>query len=120
MGFRTAAEVCGIADLQANGVAVGIHTEDGTMGIRGRVDLDLANRLTHVDRVLTCGPWRMMATVARLARAAGVPCEAALEREMGCGIGACLGCVVEATDGQYLRVCVEGPVVSAEQVAWEA
>ncbi|MBM3267357.1 MAG: dihydroorotate dehydrogenase electron transfer subunit [Candidatus Sericytochromatia bacterium] len=73
-----------------------------------------------VDRVLTCGPWALMKAVAEFSSRRALPCEAALEREMGCGIGACLGCVVETTDPArpYARVCTEGPVMEAGGVKW--
>ena len=46
-----------------------------------------------------------------------------LENNMACGFGVCLGCVVptRASPGgaiAYDRVCVEGPVMRAERVAW--
>ena len=38
---------------------------------------------------------------------------------MGCAVGACLGCVVMATSGTPQRVCREGPVFAAEEIAWD-
>ena len=38
---------------------------------------------------------------------------------MGCAVGACLGCVVHGVDGP-VRVCREGPVFAADEIAWEA
>ena len=70
--------------------------------------------------VYTCGPRPMMAAVARLCAAANVPCLASLEQFMGCGIGACLGCVVPTYRAdKYQRVCKDGPVFDAQEVAWE-
>ena len=40
----------------------------------------------------------------------------AWEAPMACGYGACYGCVVEI-DGALQRLCVEGPVLDASQVA---
>ena len=39
-------------------------------------------------------------------------------RGMGCGNGSCNGCVVPVLAGGYARSCVEGPVFSAEVLAW--
>ena len=60
--------------------------------------------------VLACGPEPMLAAVARLAPKA----QLALEAPMACGYGACHGCAVEL-DGAWKRLCVEGPVISAER-----
>jgi NAD(P)H-flavin reductase len=58
--------------------------------------------------VLACGPEPMLEAVA--ARAPGA--QLAWEAPMACGFGACYGCVVEV-EGQYKRLCVEGPVLAA-------
>jgi dihydroorotate dehydrogenase electron transfer subunit len=41
-----------------------------------------------------------------------------MEQWMGCGVGACLACVVPAAGGGYVRVCTEGPVFPAEAIDW--
>ena len=62
--------------------------------------------------VLACGPEPMLDALEAL-----VP-EAQLAREapMACGYGACYGCVVPR-DGGYVRLCLEGPVLRAAEVA---
>ena len=35
---------------------------------------------------------------------------------MGCGIGACLVCVCELTNGEHARVCKDGPVFGIGEV----
>jgi dihydroorotate dehydrogenase electron transfer subunit len=61
----------------------------------------------------------MQRVVASLAADAGIPCQVSLERLMGCGIGACLSCVV-TTRGGLKRACVDGPVFDAREVVWDA
>ena len=56
--------------------------------------------------VLACGPEPMLEAVRVLAPNA----QLAWEAPMACGYGACYGCVVER-DGQYVRLCVDGPVL---------
>jgi dihydroorotate dehydrogenase electron transfer subunit len=56
--------------------------------------------------VLACGPEAMLDTLARLVPGA----QLAREAPMACGYGACYGCVVER-GGEYVRLCVDGPVV---------
>jgi dihydroorotate dehydrogenase electron transfer subunit len=42
-----------------------------------------------------------------------------MEQNMGCAVGACLGCVVMSTTGVPQRVCREGPVFASEELVWE-
>jgi hypothetical protein len=46
--------------------------------------------------------------------------QVSMEQNMGCAVGACLGCVIMGTNGAPQRVCREGPVFAAEEVAWES
>jgi len=99
------------------------------------------------DQAFACGPLPMLRALARLAvtrrqrlgvarlgrkRGAGRPAPAgspaarrkaflqvSMEQNMGCAVGACLGCVVRASDGPPLRVCREGPVFASEELDWE-
>jgi dihydroorotate dehydrogenase electron transfer subunit len=65
-----------------------------------------------------------MEAVAKIARAAQVPCEVSLETPMACGIGICFTCVAKVLqpDGSWdwKRTCVEGPVFDAEKIEWSA
>jgi dihydroorotate dehydrogenase electron transfer subunit len=58
--------------------------------------------------VLACGPEPMLEAVRALAPDA----QLAWEAPMACGYGACYGCAVQI-DGEYKRLCVEGPVLAA-------
>jgi dihydroorotate dehydrogenase electron transfer subunit len=59
--------------------------------------------------VLACGPEPMLEAV----RARSPGAQLAWEAPMACGYGACYGCAVEI-GGELKRLCVEGPVISAE------
>jgi dihydroorotate dehydrogenase electron transfer subunit len=61
----------------------------------------------------------MQRAIVTLAERAGVACQVSLERLMGCGIGACLSCVVSTRQG-LKRACVDGPVFDAREVLWDA
>jgi dihydroorotate dehydrogenase electron transfer subunit len=106
--------------------AVTITTDDGSLGARGRVTDPLGpmlRRRTPGLHVYACGPTPMLRAVAAMTVSAGVRCDLALEAPMACGFGVCLGCVVptrESPNGPiaYERVCLEGPVMPAERVAW--
>jgi len=98
-----------------------ISTDDGSLGYHGFCT-DLASQLVRekdFTRVLTCGPWIMMRKVAAMAREASLPLEVSLEVQMGCGLGACLSCVYRSTDGEFIRSCIDGPVVDGHTVCWD-
>jgi hypothetical protein len=46
--------------------------------------------------------------------------QVSMEQNMGCAVGACLGCVIMGSNGQPQRVCREGPVFAADEVAWDS
>ena len=50
-----------------------------------------------------------------------IPCQVSMEERMACGIGACVGCVVQVKDGEswtYKKVCKDGPVFDSKEVCW--
>jgi dihydroorotate dehydrogenase electron transfer subunit len=128
-GGRSAHHLPGSRDFDALGCPVVYTTDDGSRGERGFVTAALGRELDGPEPprgwvVYTCGPWPMMAAVAGLAAARGVPCYASLEAPMACGFGICVACVVETREGafpgpfRYQKVCTEGPVFPAEAIVW--
>jgi dihydroorotate dehydrogenase electron transfer subunit len=105
LGFRDAAHAEGAVLLPGARVA----TDDGSVGHHGFVT-DLLNADASIE-VYACGPPPMLDAVAEICQAAGVPAQLAMESGMACGFGACFGCVV-ATPSGYVRLCVDGPVIS--------
>lgn len=105
--------------IRPSGGALHVATDDGSMGVKGFVNAVTDELLaTHdYDYVAVCGPPLMERSVVLPAIEHGVTCEVSMERLMACGVGACLGCVVETTDG-LKRCCVDGPVFDASEVIW--
>ena len=95
---------------------VHICTDDGSEGFHGLVT-DSPAWNGSFDMVHTCGPLPMMKAVAAKAAAAGISCEVSLENRMACGIGACLCCVEDTTDGRRC-VCTHGPVFNTKELTW--
>ena len=123
-----------------------VATDDGSLGHPGRVTELVGAYEAWADQAFACGPWPMLAAlaalaagrdarlgVARLGRKGGgrsgpargtvgarrrAWLQVSLEQGMGCAVGACLGCVVIGVDGPQ-RVCREGPVFAADEIAWE-
>jgi len=104
---------------------VEVTTDDGSQGRHGRVTDPLAELLEQSDErfhIYACGPEPMLKAVAALALRHGTVCDLSLEAHMACGFGVCLGCVVPThRDGGgtgYDRLCVDGPVMRADKLAW--
>jgi len=116
VGARTASDLAGLEMLEGCAKVI-TATDDGSRGVKGTaVDLAVPEmRREPPQAVYACGPEPMMRAVSQAAWALGLPCWVSLEARMGCGVGACLGCVVDTRDG-YLRVCSDGPVFNAEGV----
>lgn len=103
-----------------------IATEDGSRGYKGTVvDLFLCEK-KRFDRnlphqVYLCGPEGMLRAFSRIMVPAKWTVQVSLESRMGCGFGACWGCVVKTRDSRtaYRRVCKEGPVFPLSEIVWE-
>ena len=122
-----------------------VATDDGSLGHRGYVTDLVPAYEAWADQAFACGPQPMLAALARLARGrderlgvarlgrkrrripaapGGTPqarrrawLQVSMEQNMGCAVGACLGCVVHGVDGP-VRVCREGPVFAAGEIDW--
>jgi NAD(P)H-flavin reductase len=113
LGFRDLDHAAGAELLDRARVA----TDDGSVGHQGPVtDLLLAElgQDPHVE-VYACGPHGMLEAVRAICAEHGLPAQLALESGMACGYGACFGCVV-ATKHGYVRLCVDGPVLQADDL----
>ena len=110
------------AELEAAGIDARAATEDGSHGAHGRVTDVLgpllAERAGQPLTVYCCGPTPMMRAVGELCLSVGVPCQLSVEVSMPCGIGVCMGCVLDLADGRRVRCCVDGPVFGAEEISW--
>jgi NAD(P)H-flavin reductase len=124
LGFRDRAHTGGLDLFCGSSGAlcpeVRLATEDGHAGVQGRVTDLLLSILAGDDAtsavVYSCGPPAMLEAVRALCAEHGVACELALESPMACGFGACFGCAVPKPGGGYLRLCIDGPVLSGDQV----
>ena len=124
-----------------------VATDDGTLGHHGYVTELVQEYEAWADQAFACGPHPMLARLAALAagrrerlgvaklgrkRGGGKTdplgstaarrkafLQVSMEQTMGCAVGACLGCTVIGVEGP-LRVCREGPVFAAEEIAWPA
>jgi dihydroorotate dehydrogenase electron transfer subunit len=97
-----------------------LTTEDGSAGFKGlAVNHPILNDDSFgFDRIYSCGSEVMMKIVAGIAKKMDIPCEVSLENLMGCGIGACLCCVVDTVDKGNVNTCTEGPIFNSERLRW--
>lgn len=96
-----------------------VATDDGSRGNRGLATEVVADYVTWADQIYACGPepmYRTLRAVADPLRVTGRPTvQISVERGMACGLGACLGCVVETRRGM-IASCVQGPVLDLDEV----
>lgn len=123
-----------------------VATDDGSFGHHGRVTELVLRFEAWADQCFACGPQPMLAAMAQLAtgrrermgvarlgpRRGGTKTaplgsriarrrawlQVSMEQNMGCAVGACLGCVIMGVAGPQ-RVCREGPVFAADEIVWE-
>ena len=125
LGYR--GDVFLVKDFKKAGVTVKIATDDGSLGFHGNVAQLLEHERVPFGALYTCGPTPMLQSVAAYAEKRQMPCQVSMEEKMGCGVGACMSCVVKmksagsstsAGDWTYKRVCADGPVFNAAEVLW--
>jgi len=103
---------------------VKVSTDDGSYGLHGTV-VDLLKKelvLNPKLKAFVCGPVSMLKQVNQLVSKYNVPSQVSLERQMACGIGACMGCTIKIRKNEvfdYKQVCKDGPVFDIKEVVWE-
>ncbi len=103
-----------------------IATEDGSRGKKGTVVTLFLSEMKRFDKnepyhVYVCGPDEMVKALSKGIKSGKWTIQASMEARMGCGFGACWGCVLKTTDPQtpYQRVCQTGPVFNLREIVWE-
>ena len=122
-GARTKDDLLMLKEVKQLAKDVIVSTDDGSAGAKGTVAdsllLFLSNPQSRTPQycIYACGPHPLLKALSHIAREYRIRTYVSLEEHMACGIGACLGCVVKTHDG-YKRVCKEGPVMNAMEIAW--
>lgn len=111
-----------------------ITTEDGSVGRKGIITDALkewierhrkkiknsTNKIQEKLEIYACGPEEMLYVVGTLSINYGYHAWLSIEAHMGCGVGACLGCVhkVRLENGQigWAKICSEGPVLESRRL----
>ncbi|PZG55835.1 dihydroorotate dehydrogenase electron transfer subunit [Spongiactinospora gelatinilytica] len=125
IGAESAERVFGALRARRMGETTTLTTEDGSLGMRGRVTDVLPGVIADVraDVVYACGPMETLRGVTAVAIEFDIPVQVSVEEAMACGFGVCMTCVlpVIGEDGitRMVRACVEGPVFRGERVRFE-
>lgn len=104
----------GLENLKADKLV--ITTDDGSVGVHGMLPAALTEdvlREGNYSAVYACGPTPMLAYIQKICQTVGVKCWLSMEAHMACGVGVCLGCVIDTTEGKK-RCCKEGPVFDGD------
>lgn len=98
-----------------------VATNDGSAGHQGFVTDLVPAYMQWADQIFACGPEPMFISLRnqvlkhRFGKKPDV--QVSVERTMACGVGACLGCVVETRSGM-VPSCTEGPVFDMDRLVW--
>jgi len=120
LGGRGREDLLCAEEFERLGIPVRLTTDDGSCGDQCLVTDPFAEAVEQSppDLVLACGPQAMLACVLGIVRRHRIPCQVSIETMMACGMGACLGCAVEARRDptRYLHACIDGPVFDADDI----
>lgn len=119
-GARTEGEFVLLDRIEPLVDALVLTTDDGSKGTQEFVTEAAERYFTPGVSIFTCGPNPMMDDLLKRMRRQGLEGQVSLENQMGCGIGACQGCVVTTREG-YRRICCEGPVLPTtvlDSIGW--
>ena len=125
-GGRSAEDILCIEEFEALGWDVRVTTDDGSLGTKGFVTTALDSWLAEQEmgriEVFACGPNAMLKAVGDRALDKGFTAWLSMDRNMACGVGACLTCVIKRktkTGWEWARCCKDGPVFNADEILWE-
>lgn len=110
--------------IEQSGFDLFCSTDDGSFGYKGLVSDFFARQIKKLNPsfLFSCGPELMMEKIACIAQKHHIPAEFSLESIMGCGFGACWGCVrriKRKNKEAWLKICEEGPVFSTDEIVWK-
>ena len=116
LGFRSSERIIEYNEYSELG-KVFLTTEDGSLGTKGFITDHPVLSANRYDVIYCCGPDLMMKAVSKYCKEKNIRCEVSLENLMGCGIGACLCCIVKTVKGN-VSACTDGPVFNINDLKW--
>lgn len=122
IGYRDKHNTFLMNEFESTGKKIYFASDDGSIGTHGNVIDAIRENSISCDIIFACGPRPMLAAVKKYASENGIELYVSMEEHMACGVGACLGCVVESTEKdahsnvKNKRVCKDGPVFNASDI----
>ena len=106
-----------------NKIPVFCSADDGSFGLHGFVTelFETETEKKSFKFIYACGPEAMLKKAGQICRQKNIPAEFSLESMMGCGFGACWGCVTKINGkmgSEWQKTCKDGPVFPAENIVW--
>lgn len=115
-----------VEELEETCNGVYITTDNGSAGFKGNVLEFIKQEKIKADYYLACGPKPMLKALVYHCEEANTPIQISMEERMGCGYGACVGCVCKTKQitksGIELvskKICKDGPVFLGSEVVWD-
>ena len=113
-----------VGELEELGVKVYIATDSGKVGFKGNVVELIKAEGIKGDYFYACGPKVMLRALSQYCEGEGIPVQVSMEERMGCGYGACVGCVCKTKASnekgfEHKKVCKDGPVFLGSEVKWD-
>ncbi len=121
LGAKNKTHILCEKEFRSLGAKVYVATDDGSAGKKGLVtalarDI-IKNSGLASDKILiyAAGPIGMIRALCGASGSCSLKSQVSLEERMGCGLGACRGCVIPTRNG-YKSVCKDGPVFRMSEV----
>lgn len=115
-----------VKPLLKAGADLYVATDSGAVGFKGTVLDVVRQEELEADAYFACGPRVMLRAAAEHALEKGKDIQLSMEERMGCGYGACVGCVCDVREGNggqetvvRKKVCKDGPVFWGSEVVWD-
>ncbi|WP_372846319.1 dihydroorotate dehydrogenase electron transfer subunit [Pontiella sp.] len=125
-GGRSAIDILLVKEFEELGWEVRPTTDDGTLGTEGLVTAAFDPWMAAQDKskleLFVCGPNPMLKAMGDRAIDNGFTAWLSLDRNMACGVGACLTCVIKRkteTGWEWARCCKDGPIFESREILWE-
>lgn len=112
-GVQTQEQLAVLEDAADHVGRLLVSTDDGSQGHYGFVTDLVESHLEDGSHLYACGPRPLLDALIRIVSERGISAQLSFEQHMACGVGACMGCLIETARG-YQRVCTDGPVFPVE------
>ena len=128
-GGRSAIDILCVDEFKKLGWDVRVTTDDGSLGQKGLVTQALDPWLEKQMgggsaslELFACGPNAMLKAVGDRAIKHDLTAWLSMDRNMACGVGACLTCVIKrrtSSGCEWARCCKDGPVFESREILWD-